>query len=166
MINFIFHKKNSVRHPKVVVFRFWDRSWNPFRESKILFFQNLTYSYNFLGWNLPEITMSVESLDNYFGITVKSRKNDEKFGFVDFCLWFRHNVGIIATVRYSPVNYTPKNSMINFFSTKKKNYAQHPKVGVFRFWGRTWNPFREWKIFFFSKFNLLVQFFGVKFTGN
>ena len=87
-------KKNSVRHPKMVVFRFWDRTWDPFRESKIFFSQNLTYSYSFLGWNLPGITMSLELLHNYFGITVKSRKNDEKFGFFDFCLWSRNNDGI------------------------------------------------------------------------
>ena len=30
-------KKNSVRHPKMVVFRFWDRTWDPFRESKFFF---------------------------------------------------------------------------------------------------------------------------------
>ena len=91
-------KKNSVRHPKMGVFRFWDRTWDPFRESKI-FFQNLTYSYSFLGWNLPGITMSLESLHNYFGITVKSRKNDEKFGFFEFWLWSRNNVEMIATLR-------------------------------------------------------------------
>ena len=79
--------------------RFWDRTWDPFRESKIFFSQNLTYSYSFLGWNLPGITMSSESLNNYFGITVKSRKNDEKFGFFEFWLWSRNNDGIIATLR-------------------------------------------------------------------
>ena len=92
-------KKNSVRHPKMVVYRFWDRTWDPFRESKIFFSQNLTYSYSFLVWNSPGITMSLESLHNYFGITVKSRKNDEKFGFFEFWLWFRNNDGIIATLR-------------------------------------------------------------------
>ena len=51
---------------------------------EILFSQNLTYPYSFLGINLPGITMSSESLHNYFGITVKSRKNDEKFGFFEF----------------------------------------------------------------------------------
>ena len=56
------------------------------------FSQNLTYSYSFLGRNLPGITMSLESLHNYFGITVKSRKNDEKFGFFEFWLWSRNNV--------------------------------------------------------------------------
>ena len=99
-VNFFFHKKkNSVRHPKMVVFRFWDRTWNPLRESKFFFSQNLTYSYSFLWWNLPGITMSLESLHNYFGITVKSRKNDENIGFFDICLWSRNDVGIIATLR-------------------------------------------------------------------
>ena len=42
--------------------------------------------------------MSLESLHNYFVITVKSRKNDKKFGFFDFCLGFRNNDGIIATL--------------------------------------------------------------------
>ena len=92
-------KKNSVRHPKMVVFRFWNRSWNPFRESKFFFSQNLTYSYIFLGWNLPGITMSLESLHNYFGITVKSWKNDEKFGFFAFWLWSRNKVEMIPTLR-------------------------------------------------------------------
>ena len=92
-------KKNSVRNPKMVVFRFWDRTWDPFRKSKIFFSQNFTYSYSFLGWNLPWITMSSESLHNYFGITVKSRKNDEKFGFFEFLLWSRNNVDMIAISR-------------------------------------------------------------------
>ena len=89
-------QKNSVRHPKMVVFRFWVQTSDPFRESTISFSQNLTYSYSLLGWNLPGITMSLESLHIYFGITVKSRKNDKEFGFFDFCLWSRNNVGIIA----------------------------------------------------------------------
>ena len=63
------------------------------------FSQNLAYSYSFLGWNLPGIAMLSESLNNYFGITVTSRKNYEKFGFFDFCLWFRNSDGIIATLR-------------------------------------------------------------------
>ena len=63
------------------------------------FSQNLTYSYNFLGWNSPGITMSLESLHNYFVITVKSRKNDEKIGLFDFCLWSRNNDEMIARSR-------------------------------------------------------------------
>ena len=142
--------KNSAQHPKIFVCRFWDRTWNPFRESKIFFFQNLTYSYNFLGWNLPEITMSLESLDNYFGITVKSRKNDEKFGFVDVCLWCRNNVGIITTLWWSPVNFTAKKTMINFFFHKKKIPSDIPKWSFSEFETETETPFGNRK-FCFSK---------------
>ena len=92
-------KKNSVRHPKLAVFRFWDWTWDPFRESKIFFSRNLTYLYSFIGWNLPGRTRSLESLRHYFGITVKSRKNDEKFGFFEFWLWSQDNVEMIATSR-------------------------------------------------------------------
>ena len=133
----------------MVVFRFSDRTWDPFRESKIFFSQNLTYSYRFVGWNLPGITMSLESLHNYFVITVKSRKNHEKLGFFEFWLWSRNNVEMTATLRWSPVNFTPKNTSQLFFSKKKKkHFVRPPKMLVFRFWDRTWDPFRESKIFF------------------
>ena len=92
-------KKNSVRHPKMVVYRFWDRTWDPFRESEIFFSQNLTYSYSFLIWNSPGITMSLESLHNYFGITVKGWNNDKKFGLFEFWLWSRNKDEMIATLR-------------------------------------------------------------------
>ena len=91
--------------------------------------------------------MSSESLHNYFGITVKRRKNDEKYGFFEFWLWSRNNVEMIATLRWSPVNFTPKNTTVNFFSLKKKKSVRHPKMVVFRFWDRTWNPFQESKFF-------------------
>ena len=149
----------------MVVFRFWDRTWGPFRESKFLFSQNLTYSYSFLGWNLPGITMSLESLHYYFGITVKSRKNDEKIGFFDFCLWSRNSVGIIATLRWSPVNFTPKNTVINFLLNKKTTSVRHPKMVVFRFWDRTWRPFRESKIFFPQNLSYSYSFLGWNLPG-
>ena len=34
-----------------------------------------------------------------------------------------------------------------FVSTKKKNFVRHPKMVVYGFWDRTWDPFRESKIF-------------------
>ena len=151
MINFFFHKKkkNSVWHPKMVVFRFWDRTWDPFRESKFFFSQNLTYSYSFLGWNLPGITMSLESLHNYFVITVKSRKNDEKIGFFDFCLWSRNNAEMIATLRLSPVRFTPKNTMINFFFHKKKKIPSDiPKCSFSDFKTEPETPFGNRNFFF------------------
>ena len=139
--------------------RFWDRTWNPFRESKFFFFQNLTYSYSFSGWNLPEITMSLESLDNYFGITVKSRKNDEKFGFVDFCLWCRNDGEIIATLWYTLVNFTTKNTMINFFFHKKK-FRPTSQNGRFPILRPNLRPLSGIDNFVFSKLNLVVQFSG------
>ena len=158
MINFFFDKKkNSVRHPKMVVFRFWDRTWDPFRESKFSFSQNLTYSYRFLGWNLPGITMSLESLHNYFVITVKSRENNKKFGFFEFCLWSRNKVKMIATLRSSPVNFTSKNTLINFFFHKKKKKSrpesQNGRLSILR---SNLRPLSGIENFFFSKFNLLV----------
>ena len=159
-------KKNSVRHPKMIVFRFWDRTWDPFRKSKIFFSQHFTYSYSLLGWNLPGITMALDSLHNYFGITVKSRKNDGKFGFFYFCLWFWNNDGIIATLRKSPVNFTPKNNIVNFFSTKKKkNYVRHPKMVVYRVWDRTCDPLRESKIFFSQNLTYSYSFLGWNLPG-
>ena len=74
---------------------------------------------------------SLESLHNYFGITVKSWKNDEKFDFFEFWLWARNKVKMIATLRWSPVNSTPKNSMINFFFQKKKKFCQTSQNGRF-----------------------------------
>ena len=112
--------------PKWSFSRFWDRTWNPFRESKFFFSQNLTYLYSFLGWNSPGITMSSESLHNYFGITVKSWKNDEKFGFFEFWLWSR-----ILTVCLSACTWTFSVDKITFegVSGSKKNL-----VGVFYVW--------------------------------
>ena len=149
-------KKNSVRHPKMVVYRFWDRTWDRFRKSKIVFSQNLTYSYSFLGWNSPGITMSLESLKNYFGITVKSRKNNEKFGFFEFWLWSRNNVELLATSRSSPVNSTPKNTMIIFFFRKKKKFRPTSQNGRLSILRSNLRPLSEIENFFFSKFNLLV----------
>ena len=151
----------------MVVYRFWDRTWEPFRESKIFFSQNLTYSYSFLGWNLPEITMSLESLHNYFVITVKSRQNDKKFGFFDFCLGFQNNDGIIATWRLSPVNFTPKNPIVNFFFQKKKKKipSDIPKWSFSRFWDRTWDPCRESTIFFSQNLTYSYSFLGRNLPG-
>ena len=156
MINFFFHKK-KIRHPKMVVFRFSDRTWDTFPESKTFFSKNLTYSYSFLGWNLPVITMSLESLQNYFGITVKRRKNDEKLGFFEFWLWFRNNVEMIATSRWSPVNSTPKKTMINyFFNNKKKKFRRTSQNGRFPILRPNLRPLSGIENFFLSKFNLLI----------
>ena len=138
----------------MVVCRFWDRTWKHFRESKIFFSQNLTYSYSFLGWNLPRITMSSESLHNCFGITVKSGKNDEKFGFCEFWPWCRNNDEMIVTLRWSPVNFTAKNTMINFFFHKKKKIPSDiPKWSFSDFETEAEAPFGN-RYFFFLKIQL------------
>ena len=114
------------------------------------FSQNLTYSYSFLGWNLPGITMLLESFHNYFGIEVKSRKNDEKFGFFEFWLWSRNNVEMIATLRHSPVNFTPKNTMVNFFFHKKKKFRLTSQNGRFPILRPNLRPLSGIENFFFS----------------
>ena len=79
--------------------------------------------------------MSLESLHNYFVMTVKSRKNDEKFGFFEFWLWSRNNDGMIATSRSSAVNFTPKNPIVNFFVKKKKKIrptSQNGRLSILR----------------------------------
>ena len=133
----------------MVVFRFWDRTWGPFQESKIFFSQNLTYSYSFLGWNLPRISMSLDSLHNYYGITYKNRKNDETFGFLEFWLWSRNDVEMIATLRESPVNFIAKNIMVNFFFQKKKKIPSDiPKWAFSDFETEPETPFGNRKFFF------------------
>ena len=149
----------------MVVFRFWYRTWDPFRESKIFFSQNLTYSYRFLGWNLSGITMSLEWLHNYFVITVKSRKNDEKLGFFEFWLWSRNNVEMIATLRWSTVNFTPKNTMINFFFPQKKKIPSDiPKCSFSDFETEPETPFAN-RNFFSQKLTYSYSFLGWNLPG-
>ena len=87
--------------------------------------------------------------------TPKIQHNNEKFGFFEFCLWSRNSVGIIATLRLSPVNFIPKNSMINFFSTKKK-FRPTSQKGRFPILRSNLWPLSGIEIFFFLKLNLLV----------
>ena len=92
-------KKKKIRSdtPKMVVLTILRPNLRPYSGIENFFSVNLTYSYSFLGWNLPGITMSLESLHNYFGIPVKTRKNYKKFGFFDFWMWSQYNIKMIAT---------------------------------------------------------------------
>ena len=117
-----------------------------------------------MGWDLPEITMSLESLDNYFGITVESRKNDEKFGFVDFCLLSRNNVGIIAILWWSPETVTAKNNMINFFSTNKK-FRPTSQNGLFPILRPNLKPLSGIGNFFFQYLTYSYSFLGWNLLG-
>ena len=116
--------------PKWSFFDFKTETESPFGNRKF-FPQNLTYSYSFSGWNSPGITMYLESLDNFFGITVKSRKNDENFSCFELWLWSRNNVEMIDTLRESPVNFIHKNTMVNFFFHKKKKFCSTSLNGGF-----------------------------------
>ena len=83
MINFFLNKKKNIR-PTSQNGRFRDFETEPeapIGNQQFFFSQNLTYSYRLLWWNLPGITMSLESLHNYFEITFKSRINGEKIDF-------------------------------------------------------------------------------------
>ena len=54
------------------------------RSENFFFFSKFNFLGFFFGWNLPGITMSLESLHSYFGITIKSQKNDENFDLSTF----------------------------------------------------------------------------------
>ena len=157
MVNFFFHKKKKKIRPTSLNGR------SPILRSnlkslsgiEIFFSHNLTYPYSSLGWNLPGIAMSSESLHNYFGITLKIRKNYEKFRFFELWLWSRKNVEMIAILRLSPVNFTPKNTMVNFFFHKKK-IRPTSQNGRFPILKPNLKPLSGIVIFFFAKFNLLV----------
>ena len=145
----------------MVFYRFWDRTWDPFRESKIFFSQKLFYSYSFLGWNLPGVIMSLESLHNSFVITVKSRKNDEKIGYFRLLsvilkeCWNNCNITVIFG-KFHPKKHYDKLS----FEKKKKIPSDIPKWSSWRFWDRTWDPFRETTIFFSQNLTYSYSFLG------
>ena len=132
---FFQQKQNFVRNPKMEVFLFWDQTCDPFRESKIFFSQNLTYSYIFLGWNLPGIKMAFNSLHNYFGVTVKSAKTMKNSVFSDFdcdpeimMKWLQHDGNL---QKISP----QKTQWSTFFSTKKKKFrptSQNGRLPILR----------------------------------
>ena len=89
-----------------------------------------SWSQCFLGWNLLEITVMLQSFHHYFGITVKNRKNRIFHRFFDFTPWSRNNYVMIPTLWQFPGNFTPKTytSKLNF---EKKNF-RFPN-GVLRF---------------------------------
>ena len=109
--------------------------------------------------------MFSESLNNYFGITVKSRKNNEKLGFFEFWLWSRNNVEIIATLRESPVNFTQKNTMINFFSTKKKKFRPTSLNGRFPILRPNLRPLSRIENFFSQNLAYSYSFLGWNLPG-
>ena len=112
------------------------------------FSQNLTYSYSFLVWNLPGITMSLESLHNYFVITVKSRKTMKNSDFSRFdcdteiMLKRLQDHGNLLWI--SP----QKTLSSTFFSRKKKIPSDIPKWSFSDFKIDPETPFGNRKFFF------------------
>ena len=70
---------------------FWDIGRNFF------FCGKNSWTLCFSGWNLPEITGILQSFQNYFGITVKIRKNPIFYRFFDVSPWSRNNYVMIPT---------------------------------------------------------------------
>ena len=63
------------------------------------------------------------------------------------------------------VNFTPKKTT-NTFNFVKKKISDIAKMVIFVILGPDLRPLLGIDNFFSIKFNLVLQFFGVKFTGN
>ena len=117
-------------------------------EPENFFSQNLTYSYSFLRWNSPGITMSLESLQNYFVIMVKSRKNNEKIGFFNFVLWSWNKVGNWQHYGISGKFHAKKHYDQLFFPQKKKKFRPTSQNGLFSIYTPNLRPLSGIEIFF------------------
>ena len=137
-------KKKSVRLPKIVVFRFWDRTWNPFQEWKFFFLKIQLTRIFFWG----EIYRELPCRRNHYIIILGSRSNVEKtmkssvFSNFDcdpeiMLKWLQH----YGNLRWISPRKTQSST---FYSTKINKSVRHHKIVVSRFWDRTWNPFQEW----------------------
>ena len=145
----------------MVVFRFCDRTWNPFRESKIFFSRNLTYSYSFLG----EIYRGLPCRRNHSIIISRSRSKVEKkmmnsvFSNFDcdpeiILKWLQHH-GNVHQI-------SPKKTLRStFFSTKKRNIPSDiPKSSFSDFETETETPFGNRKFFFLQILVTRIAFWG------
>ena len=72
-----------------------------------------SWSLCFLGWNLLEITVMLQSFHHYFGLTVKIRNNRIFHSFFDFSPWSRNNYVMNPTPWKFPVNFTRKSYTSN-----------------------------------------------------
>ena len=136
------------------------------RTEVFFFYGKKSWSYCFLGWNLPEITVMLQLFQHYFGITDKSRKNRIFHRFFYYWPWSRNNYVMIPTTWQFPVNFTPKNhtSKLNFekkkfFYSRKGSQVRSQNRKTTILWYRT-------EVFFLWKKKLIIRFFGVKFTRD
>ena len=96
----------------------------PLSGIKNFFSQNLTYSYSFLGWNLPGITMSSESLHNSRSKVGKTMKK-----WVFSTLVCDPEIMLEQLQHHRNLQWIPPQKKLwsTFFSTKKKNPSDIPK---------------------------------------
>ena len=73
--------------------------------------------------------------------------------------WLQHH----GNLQWIPPH---KNTIFNFFFHKKKKFLPTSQNGRLSILRTNLGPLSGIENFFFSKFNLLVWFFGVKFAGN
>ena len=67
---------------------------------------------------------------------------------------------------YDFLSFTPKKTTNNFIFLKKKFFSDLAIIVVFAIFGPVLRPVLGIENFFFIKFYLVLQFFGVNFTGN
>ena len=136
MMNFLFNKKQKKLPSDIRKCRFRDFEteppppFSPLSGMDNFFSSKFNLLYSFLGWNLPRITMSLESLHNYFGIKVKKRWTIRFFRILTvipkYC-WNDCNITVISS------KFHPKNTMMNFlFNKKKKKFRPTSETGIFR----------------------------------
>ena len=150
MIDFFFQKKkkNSVQHPKMVVFRFWDRIWEPFRKSKTLFLKiQLT---RIVFW--VKIYRELPCRCNHYIIISGSRWKVEKTMknsvFSNFECDAEIMVKWLHITVISSKFHTKKHYDKLLFPQKKKIQSDFPKWSFSDFETEPETPFRESKIFF------------------
>ena len=166
MVNFFFQKKKKFRQTSQNR-RFPILRPNLRRLSgiKISFSQNLTYSCSFLGWNLPGITMSSESLHNYFGIVVKTRKNVEKNRFfrllsvIPKLCWNNRDIAVISS------EFHPKKHYDHLLFQKKKKFRQTSQNGRFPILTTNLKPLSGIAIFFSQNLTFSYSSLGWNLPG-
>ena len=156
-------KKISPDIPKWSFMVFETEPETPFGNRKFFFLKILLTRIVFWG----EIYRELPCRRNHYIIISGSRSKVEKtmkssdFSNYDcdpeiMLKWLQHHGNLQWIL--------PQKTLWSTCFPEKKKFRQISQNG--RFPILTLNPFRESKFFFFSKFNLLVSFFGVKYTGN
>ena len=165
MINFFSRKKKfrqTSQNGRVPILR---PNLSPISEIENFFFSKFNLLVVFWG----EIYQELPCRYNHYIIISWSRSKLEKtmknsdFSNFDYdpeimLKWLQHH----GNLQWIP----PQKTLWSTFFSKKKNSVRHPKIVVIAILRPYLRPFPGIDNFFFSKFNLLIQFFGEKFAGN